>query len=433
MPTATKKSIGSYRGTPIYEGSQEEINAQVNAVQQPAVSSAALAPTTALKLKQPPPSTAGIGFQGMLETQQGAFANTLSKQTKQREASTSSSFDALLQSITQSQGQAQLRSDADKTLAPLEGELQDINNQILQEQEGLRRRLEALDKNTMGMELSALEGEKRRIERDSLAKQADLSIIQLTKQGKYDSAKAIADRAIEARLEQQKQQTDILRFIYEENKDLFTTSEQREFDFAQGERERLLQNEEYRLRAEYDQKIRQNDPLYQAQVANIYSEIQTRRLQATGETLETLQKQEQKIQGRVQNAETVLNKVAQATSKISGALGGFGRTGFVGGLASKVPGTNAYDLRRTLDTIKANLGFEELQAMRDASPTGGALGQVAVQELTMLQATIAALDTGLDATTLRNNLNEVREHYTNWLNTVGYAVAPDGAVVQITD
>ncbi len=42
--------------------------------------------------------------------------------------------------------------------------------------------------------------------------------------------------------------------------------------------------------------------------------------------------------------------------------------------------------------IKANIGFDRLQVMREESPTGGALGQVAVQELVALQATLGSLD-----------------------------------------
>jgi hypothetical protein len=66
--------------------------------------------------------------------------------------------------------------------------------------------------------------------------------------------------------------------------------------------------------------------------------------------------------------------------------------GFAGAPLSKIPGTGARDLSAKIDTLKANAGFAELQAMRDNSPTGGALGQVAVQELAMLQATITSLE-----------------------------------------
>lgn len=63
-----------------------------------------------------------------------------------------------------------------------------------------------------------------------------------------------------------------------------------------------------------------------------------------------------------------------------------------GSVLKSVPGTPSRDLAAKLDILKANAGFSELQSMRDNSPTGGALGAVAVQELQMLQSTIAAIE-----------------------------------------
>jgi hypothetical protein len=57
--------------------------------------------------------------------------------------------------------------------------------------------------------------------------------------------------------------------------------------------------------------------------------------------------------------------------------------------------------------------------MRDASPTGGALGQVAVQELQALQATVGSLELGQSKAELQKNLDKIELHYNNWLNTVG--------------
>ena len=47
--------------------------------------------------------------------------------------------------------------------------------------------------------------------------------------------------------------------------------------------------------------------------------------------------------------------------------------------------------------------------MREASPTGGALGQVAVQELEALQATLASLNPDQSEGQLRQNLARVKE------------------------
>jgi len=124
-------------------------------------------------------------------------------------------------------------------------------------------------------------------------------------------------------------------------------------------------------------------------------------------------------------------KAESINETVSGVLNelGKGEAGFVGATAAKVPGTKAYNIAREIETIKANLGFQELQAMRDASPTGGALGQVAVQELVALQATVANLDIGQSEAQLRRNLEKVRNHYNKWLSAVegtagGGAIGP---------
>ncbi len=138
-------------------------------------------------------------------------------------------------------------------------------------------------------------------------------------------------------------------------------------------------------------------------------------------------KQIQRTQTRVANAENVIKKVVEAKSRL-GVL----TTGFGGGVLKNVPGSSAYNLDKTITTIKANLGFDALQQMREASPTGGALGQVAVQELEMLQSTVANLSVGLDRSTLQQNLTDVETHYSNWLRTLGYEVV-DGNVIYIRD
>src|SRR5690606_12965851 len=67
-------------------------------------------------------------------------------------------------------------------------------------------------------------------------------------------------------------------------------------------------------------------------------------------------------------------------------------TGVMGQALQNVGGTGARDLAALIDTIKANAGFAELNAMRQQSPTGGALGQVTERELAFLQATIGNLE-----------------------------------------
>lgn len=85
-------------------------------------------------------------------------------------------------------------------------------------------------------------------------------------------------------------------------------------------------------------------------------------------------------------------------------------TGALGVIMSAIPGTPGHDLHNTLNTIKANQGFDELQAMRDNSPTGGALGQVTHWELELLQSVTASLQQGQSKGQLITNLKIVRNN-----------------------
>lgn len=93
--------------------------------------------------------------------------------------------------------------------------------------------------------------------------------------------------------------------------------------------------------------------------------------------------------------------------------------GFIGGVNSNIPGTDAYSLERAVDTLKANLSFDELQRMRNASKTGGALGSVSERELQLLGSTVASLDSGLQRSELLANLNKVKDHYSKFLESLG--------------
>lgn len=92
--------------------------------------------------------------------------------------------------------------------------------------------------------------------------------------------------------------------------------------------------------------------------------------------------------------------------------------GFFGPAFSAVPGTPAADLQATIQTIQANIGFDELQAMRDASPTGGALGQISEREIAFLQSLIANLENSQSPEQLRENLEIIRRESKSSLKRV---------------
>jgi hypothetical protein len=64
------------------------------------------------------------------------------------------------------------------------------------------------------------------------------------------------------------------------------------------------------------------------------------------------------------------------------------------------------------DKILARGGFQELQNMRNASPTGGALGNVSNQEGTQLRQAFGALDRTQEASSVQNELDRLVENVT---------------------
>ena len=128
-----------------------------------------------------------------------------------------------------------------------------------------------------------------------------------------------------------------------------------------------------------------------------------------------------KTQAEVNRAETVIGTIRSLRPRVSGFTAGFGGT-----MLNKIPGTDATDVAAMIDTIKANVGFEQLQQMRDASPTGGALGALVVEELKMLQASLGNLGTNQSPVQLNKHLGDVEKHYGNYLKILN-GVDPRGA------
>ena len=75
---------------------------------------------------------------------------------------------------------------------------------------------------------------------------------------------------------------------------------------------------------------------------------------------------------------------------------------------SSIPGTDSYNINKDLDTIKAIIGFSKLQEMRDASKTGGALGQISDRENQLLQSVLGSLDIGQSPEQFKQNLQAIK-------------------------
>jgi hypothetical protein len=118
-------------------------------------------------------------------------------------------------------------------------------------------------------------------------------------------------------------------------------------------------------------------------------------------------------QSRILKARSVISTVDRAINSINAKTAGAG-----GALMRNLPGTGAVDLASDIETITANLSFDELANMRAQSTSGGALGAIAVRELDLLGSTVASLKQEQSPPRLRENMQKIRYHYDRWLLAV---------------
>lgn len=126
-------------------------------------------------------------------------------------------------------------------------------------------------------------------------------------------------------------------------------------------------------------------------------------------------KTQEKAQANTQRSSNiVLEDVDRAVSAIESnpAL----TTGIIGNWSRGIGGTPANKVQNLLQTVRANSAFDRLQQMREASPTGGALGAVSDSELGLLQNAIGSLEQSNNSEDLVYNLRRVQRIYEDIIN-----------------
>lgn len=121
-----------------------------------------------------------------------------------------------------------------------------------------------------------------------------------------------------------------------------------------------------------------------------------------------LKKNKPKRQASLEQAQLSSDRLVSEIDKLIGEVN-IVTAGPGGVLLNRFPGTTARDLTANLDAIKSVIGFQALQAMRDASPTGGALGPVSDFENKLLQAQLGNLEIGQSPSQLIENLKKVKQ------------------------
>lgn len=119
--------------------------------------------------------------------------------------------------------------------------------------------------------------------------------------------------------------------------------------------------------------------------------------------LEAQEKKDERLRKKREQAVIVSSDINDALSLSEG----FSTTGFIGSFTSNVPGTPGFDLKERLKGVKANVGFNKLQDMRESSPTGGALGQVSDKENALLQSVFGSLEQSQSKDQLQGNLKRL--------------------------
>jgi len=133
--------------------------------------------------------------------------------------------------------------------------------------------------------------------------------------------------------------------------------------------------------------------------------------------------------------EASLNLIAQTTGfiqEIDELMDpGFTESGFIGGLTQAVPGTAAYDREKELLSIRARLGFDQINEMKrlaaESGASGTGLGQISNIEFMSLQSTIDAIYTGMSGEAQNKALENIKKHLLN-VQKLASGVAPADAI-----
>lgn len=172
----------------------------------------------------------------------------------------------------------------------------------------------------------------------------------------------------------------------------------REDERLRNERERLLITRDNSMRdAENDRIAREEKAAEKAQADKEAAALEAAQRSQVRETAATMR--------------TVIEKAKEAKRRSNDWFA----TGFGADTALDWGGSAAADVRELLAPIKANQAFTTLQKMREASPTGGALGAVSERELALLQSTITGLEQSQSDAQFQYAMDEIVQRYTRAL------------------
>lgn len=205
------------------------------------------------------------------KTREDKLAQQVEKDKADFAGKETSTFEDMVSNIINSPGFGEIQQEQYKKAGVDEKQLRvdELSTKLLAEQDSLRKAKEDIMTKGGGLKMGA-QAEMANLERDSLRRQSDLAILQLAAQDQLDYATRVADRAVNAMFDRQEKINAALKMVYERNKSLFTTAEQRSFELALSDRNRALDDEK---EAEALLKSTQIDALKMAQLNNAPQQV----------------------------------------------------------------------------------------------------------------------------------------------------------------
>lgn len=124
-----------------------------------------------------------------------------------------------------------------------------------------------------------------------------------------------------------------------------------------------------------------------------------------------------------EQARVSIDAAKNIKSQITDAKGNLDKTkaaqffGKINYAQSFIPNTPEYDFRKQVESLQDSIAKGELAEMREASKTGGALGNASDKDIDLLRNSLGNLSTGQTADSFYKNLNTVLEIKQRWQAT----------------
>jgi hypothetical protein len=134
-----------------------------------------------------------------------------------------------------------------------------------------------------------------------------------------------------------------------------------------------------------------------------------RRMEIQKEAMEMAEMKSTSAFAQVKTMQNLDNSIRQVKRSLN--LAGPGTTGLIGSVMAGIPGTGARDLVEMIQTQQGQIAFQALYDMRQASKTGGALGNVSNKEIKLLYSSFGALDPLMSEEELKTTLTDVLMKY----------------------